>query len=191
MLIAWGLLALPACASGPPGVPVLSEGSVAPFSARQKVVAIHGGGRTAFDAVVQYDGRRLVLLGMTPMGTKAFAVEQTGASYRITRFVDMPLPAPPAAILRDIHGVYFDPPPQPLGDGWHRRRVGVGVRVDERWATGRLQERVWGSRRDTGATRVRFTDGVAPGEIPRRVDLDHPALDLRLEIHTLELHGGH
>jgi hypothetical protein len=179
------VLALPACRA-PLVVPVLAPNVTKPFFARQKVVATHAGRQSSFDAVLQYDGTQLVLLALTPMGTKAFAVIQTGDAYSVRRFIGMRLPAPPAAVLRDIHAAYFDPPAQVLGDGWHRRRTGAGVRVHERWAAGRLIERVWGSRRDPQASRLRFVDPVAPGEIPRRLAFDHPDLGLRIEIHTLE-----
>ncbi len=177
----------PAAAPSEPEVPTLVAGVSPPFVARQKVVATHAGVRRAFDAVLQFDGAALVLLGMTPMGTKAFAVVQRGDGVEVTSYVDMPVPAPPRAILRDIHGAYFDPPQRVEADGWHRRRTAVGDPLDERWAGGRLQERVYGRRRDARASRLRFPEGLAPGEIPREVALDHPALDLRLEIHTVEL----
>jgi hypothetical protein len=177
----------PASAPSEPVVPSLVAGVSPPFVARQKVVATHAGVRRAFDAVLQFDGVALVLLGMTPMGTKAFAVVQRGDGVEVTPYVDMPLPAPPRAILRDIHAAYFDPPRRVEADGWHRRRTAGGDPLDERWAEGRLQERVHGRRRDARASRLRFPEGLAPGEIPREVTLDHPALDLQLEIHTVEL----
>jgi hypothetical protein len=181
------ILALLLVACHPPrGVPVLVADVTAPFFARQKVVAIHDGRQSTFDAVLQFDGSTLVLLALTPMGTKAFAVVQTADTYTVTRFVGMRLPAPPAAVLRDIHAAYFDPPARPLTDGWHRRRTPTGVRLHEHWSSGRLTERVWGSRRDPQASRLRFVDPVAPGEIPRRIAFDHPALGLGIEIHTLE-----
>lgn len=183
--IAIALLLASAC-HAPRGVPVLRDGVTQPFFARQKVVATHGGRQSSFDAVLQYDGTQLVLLALTPMGTKAFAVVQTADEYAVTQFVDMRLPAPPAAVLRDVHAAYFDPPARPLADGWHRRRTPAGTRVNEHWAQGRLTERVWGSRHDPQASRLRFVDPLAPGEIPRRLAFDHPELGLLLEIHTLE-----
>lgn len=161
------------------------------FLARQTVVAHHQQQVARFDAVLQYDGNTLLLLGLTPMGTKSFALRQHGAAFELERFVDIPLPAPAEAILLDIHRGYFDErPTQALSDGWHRRRGsdahGKRVHIHERWAAGRLHERVWGSKRSARSQRVRWPDGLAPGEIPKRVELDHPELSLRLEIHTLD-----
>lgn len=144
------------------------------------------GQRAAFDAVVQYDGDRLVVLGLTPMGTKAFSIVQQGSALEVTPTDSAALPAPPEAILRDIHAGYFDPPDAALADGWHRRSGRFGS-VWEQWSAGRLHVRVWGRKRDTQADRLRFIGGLAPGELPRDLEFDHPRLSLRLEIHTLEL----
>lgn len=187
VLVLVALAPLVACRpSAPPPVPPVIAGASPDFVARQKVVAHAGGQRSAFDAVIEHVGDRLVVLGLTPMGTKAFAIVQNGTSIEVTPSGDRPLPAPPEAILRDIHAGYFEGPTAIRSDGWHRLQ-GPRGRLFERWAAGRLVERVWGRPRDRTADRLRFVGGVAPGELPRDIELDHPSLDLRLEIHTLEL----
>lgn len=184
-------LALVACRpSGPPALPPM-RATGPDFLARQTVIARHDGQPARFDAVVQASGDELLLLGLTPMGTKAFAVRQRGAEVTVERFVDAPLPAPAEAVLLDIHRAWLDDrPTQVRADGWHRRRVtdarGELVRIEERWAAGKLYERVWGRHRDDAADRVRWPDGLAPGETPKRVELDHPSLGLALAIHTLD-----
>ena len=188
------LVALALAACRPAGPPVLPPAhAIAPgFLARQTVIARHDGQPARFDAVLQGSGDELLLLGLTPMGTKAFAVRQRGGEVTVERFVDAPLAAPAEAVLLDIHRAWLDDrPARAEADGWHRTRVrdpqGRTVRIDERWAAGRLYERVWGPRRDRGADRVRWPDGLAPGEHPREVVIDHPRLGLGLEIHTLEI----
>jgi hypothetical protein len=177
--------------SGPPALPPVH--ALAPgFLARQTVIARVQGRPARFDAVVQASGDELLLLGLTPMGTKAFAVRQRGTEVTVERFVDAPLPAPAEAVLLDIHRAWLDDrPTQARADGWHRRRVtdarGEVVRIDERWAGGRLYERVWGRHRDDKADRVRWPDGLAIGEMPKLVELDHPSLGLMLAIHTVEI----
>lgn len=169
----------------PPLQPVVA-GATPGFVARQKVVAIAGGERAAFDAVVQYQGDRLVVLGLSPMGTKMFSIVQQGSLLEVTPPDARALPAPPEAILRDIHAGYFDLPTIARTDGWHRRNGASGT-LWEHWSRGRLHERVWGRKRDAQADRLHFVDGLAPGELPRELVFDHPRLALRLEIHTLEL----
>ncbi len=185
-------LALAGCRpSGPPALPAAHVAAPG-FLARQTVIARHRGTPARFDAVLQAQGEELLLLGLTPMGTKAFALRQRGTKVEVEQFVGVPLPAPAEAILLDIHRAWLDDRPRAAAsDGWHRRRVADGSggtqRIDERWAGGRLFERVWGARRDRGADRVRWPDGLVPGEHPKVVELDHPALELTLEIHTLEI----
>jgi uncharacterized protein DUF3261 len=185
--IALLVVAIAACRPATP--PVLPPAhAIAPgFLARQTVIARHTGPPARFDAVLQGSGDELLLLGLTPMGTKAFAVRQRGALVSVEHFVDVPLAAPADAILLDIHRAWLDDrPSRALADGWHRLRL-HDLRIDERWAAGRLYERVWGRHRDRSADRVRWPDGLAPGEHPREVVIDHPRMGLVLEIHTLEI----
>jgi hypothetical protein len=188
--VRWAVIAI-ACTLGacrpaaPPRVLPIAAGATPGFVARQKVVATVAGARAPFDAVVQYRGDRLVVLALTPMGTKAFAIEQRGATVSITPPGPGALPAPPEAILRDIHAAYFALPKAARGEGWHRTEAG-GARW-ERWSQGRLHERVWGRRGDRQADRLVFVDGIAPGDLPRELVFDHPRIAVRLEIHTLVL----
>lgn len=164
------------------------------FLARQRVIATIGDERRGFDAVLQYDGRELLLLGLTPMGTKAFAVRQRGRTATSETFVDRPLPAPPTAILLDVHWSYFldgAAGPTARADGWHRRRVD-GLRVRERWEGARIMQRTIVPP-GGDPVHIRYDGGLPAGPVsedfPDRVRLDHegPAgLDLRLEITTVQ-----
>ena len=162
------------------------EGISAPFLARQRVIATAGSERRAFEAVLQYDGRELLLLGLTPMGTKAFAVRQTGRVATAESFVDRPLPAPPEAILLDVHWSYFLREDTPRDDGWHRRTLD-GLRLRERWQNGRVHERI--VKLGGGAmVRIVYADGLARGRFPQNVVVTHDdrgGRRLQLEIETL------
>lgn len=164
-----------------------ADGLGAPFLARQRVIATTGTDRHSFEAVLQYDGRELLLLGFTPMGTKAFAVRQHDSVATSESFVDRPLPAPPEAILMDVHWSYFLPTSATQSDGWHRRRVD-GLHVRERWQGGRLQERIVAPRRGI-EVHIGYVGGRDEGRFPKDVVIEHRAgesgVDLRLEITTL------
>ncbi|HET6585444.1 MAG TPA: DUF3261 domain-containing protein, partial [Nannocystaceae bacterium] len=165
-----------------------ADGLGRPFLARQRVIATAGGQRHSFDAVLQYDGRELLLLGLTPMGTKAFAVRQRDSVATAESFVDRPLPAPPEAILLDVHWSYFLATDAARPDGWHRRRVD-GLRLRERWANGRLQQRIVAPRRGIEVD-IRYVGGRDAAGFPKDVVIEHRArdrsgVDLRLEITTL------
>jgi len=183
---------LAACAPrGDTKPPLPDARSLGPaFLARQRVIAVVDDQRRAFDAVLQYDGRELLLLGLTPMGTKAFTVQQKGRVATSQSFVDRPLPAPAEAILLDVHWSYFLDGAAGASvqtDGWHRRRV-HRLRVRERWQGGRLHERIV-TPPGGEPVHIRFDGGLPAGpmsDFPERVVLVHHGLDLRLEITTLE-----
>lgn len=183
-------LALAACAAkGHTQPPVLPDanGLASPFLARQRVIATAGTQRHAFEAVLQYDGSELLLLGLTPMGTKAFVVRQRGTVATAESFVDRPLPAPPEAILLDVHWSYFLAADTPRKDGWHRRTL-PGLRVREHWQGGRVRERIVAPR-GGAPVRIAYADGLVEGRFPDGVIVVHDdprsEHDLRLEITTL------
>lgn len=195
--LALALLAMGACrprAEVPTEPPAVHAGMGPAFVARQVVVAAHAGRRDSLHAVLQYDGQALVLVGLTPMQTKAFSFSQRGREIEVAGA--MPIPVPPAAVLRDIHRAYFDRPSCPHADGWTRRRTPDG-RIDELWGGGMLLERVWGSHRTARRRRpdrVRWRGGLRAEPVtadgtPRVPDvvIEHPMLDLRLEIHTVDV----
>jgi hypothetical protein len=183
-------LALAGCAASghtsPPTLPNAS-GLAPPFLARQRVVATAGAERRAFEAVLQYDGSELLLLGLTPMGTKAFVVRQRGTVATSESFVDRPLPAPPEAILLDVHWSYFLAADTPRKDGWHRRTL-HGLRLRERWQGGRVHERIVAPRGGV-PVRIAYADGLVEGRFPAGVIVVHEdprgRRSLRLEITSL------
>ncbi|MFO0635077.1 MAG: DUF3261 domain-containing protein [Nannocystaceae bacterium] len=175
---------------GPAPLPAVDEALGPRFLARQVVVAHQGGRTSTVHAVVQYDGAELVVLGLTPMQTKAFSIRQRGATVEL----EGRSPVPAQAVLLDIHRAYFaDRPVRVRPEGWSRRR-GPGGPIHELWHAGRLQQRIWGSRRITGrraGDRIRWDGGLQVGtpahpQVPD-VAIEHPTLQLRLEIHTIEL----
>lgn len=206
--LALGVLALLAVAcAGTPRRPPLTEdaypGALVDSAAlpdgvflRQRIEARFGGRSASFAAVLQVDGGVLSLLALTPYGTRAFLLEQVGQSVRFTRYVDRELPFPPRFILVDVHRALFaglgQPPPSALVEHRHehtheRAFVREGERVTELWREGRLFERRF-ERLDgepAGVIRARYPDGVAPGALPARIELDNGWFGYQLSIRTL------
>jgi hypothetical protein len=186
------VVTLAGCAAhshSPPRLPD-AEGLATPFLARQRVVATTGTDRRAFAAVLQYDGHDLLLLGLTPMGTKAFAVRQHGRVATAESFVDHPLPAPAEAILLDVHWSYFLADDTARRDGWHRRTLD-GLRLRERWQGGRIHERIV-TPRGGASVHIAYEGarsvGKSVGRFPEVVVVTHDDVggrQLRLEITTL------
>ncbi len=166
------------CASAPPRPAARPDPSVlhAPseypgsFLDRQNITATYGQRKQSFDAVLQKRGDELVLLGMTPFGSRAFVLKQSGLDVSFQSFVPQELPFPPRYILFDVHRVFFDgagPGGQPLADGMHEA-THDGEVVTERWQDGKLQQRrirrVNGD--PAGEVVVDYDGGLTPGAAP-------------------------
>jgi hypothetical protein len=153
------------------------------FIARQRVVARRGGESTAFEAVLQLRAGELLVLLLTPFGTKAHAILQRGREVEIQSF-GAQLPFDPRHILVDVHRAFFVRlSTRALPDGAHRG-YRDGARWTEHWQGGRVHERVFG--RGRGRVRVVYPGGAAPGEWPRRVRLDDEGRGYGLDIETVE-----
>jgi len=110
------------------------------FTVRQKLTArsAHGGG--SFEAVLQKKPGELLLVGLTPYGSRAFVLRQTAADVQFTSYIPRDLPFPPTFILLDVHRVLDAWLGPGLASGERAGTVGA-ERVDERWRDGKLVER--------------------------------------------------
>lgn len=124
------------------------------FAIRQKLSAksAHGGG--SFEAVLQKKPGEVLLVGLTPFGSRAFLLRQTDAEVQFTSYISRELPFPPSYMLLDVHRVmdaWLGPAP---ADGERAGQVG-DERIWERWRGGRLVQRTF----------TRVTAGQPPGEV--------------------------
>jgi hypothetical protein len=178
-LVAFALLALvTACAHGAP--PPSSAALPAPtarelprpdaipgtFTVRQKLTArsAHGGG--SFEAVLQKRPGELLLVGLTPYGSRAFVLRQTDADVQFTSYIPRDLPFPPTFMLLDVHRVLDAWLGPGLASGPRSGTVGA-ERVDERWRDGKLVERRF--------TRVAAVAGAPRGDVTITYSGDGPA----------------
>jgi hypothetical protein len=160
------------------------------FMWRQSITASYGKQRGRFEAVVQKQGDRMLILGLTPMGTRAFLLEQQGAQTKATVYVDRAMPFPPKYVFLDVHRTYFlGIAPPPTGDGWHQE-VRDGETIRELWRGGRLFERRFErlDHRPSGQIVVRYDGGYAPAPVPHpgHIVLDNGWFGYQLAIDTLE-----
>lgn len=157
------------------------------FLYQQRVTARWGGGEArGFDAALQKRGDVLTLVGLTPMGTKAFVVTQTGDEVVLDNTSGQDMPFPPRYIMLDVQRVLFPwLEGEPPHDGAREGEVG-GERVVETWHEGELVERCFVrlDHQPEGRLCVSY-EGWAPGEAaPRRAVLDNAWFGYRLEIET-------
>ncbi|MFI5315830.1 MAG: DUF3261 domain-containing protein [Myxococcota bacterium] len=67
----------------------------------------------SFGLVLQKTGPKLVLVGLTPFGAKAFGVTQIGLETWSDSYLGPVLSVPPENVLRDVHRAHFLPVDDP------------------------------------------------------------------------------
>ena len=163
------------------------------FTVRQKLKATSEKGGGSFEAVLQKKPGKLTLLGITPYGSRAFLLEQTGGEIQFQSFIPRDLPFPPTFVLLDIHRVldtWLGPPP-PGGEG-QRADVRRGERVAERWHAGHLVERTFtrvapdpnAGPAASGVITATY-EGDGPSGLPAHVKLVNPRLGYEIAIDTV------
>jgi uncharacterized protein DUF3261 len=136
------------------------------FTVRQKLTARSARGGGAFEAVLQKKPGELLLVGLTPYGSRAFLLRQTEGDVQFTSYLPRELPFPPTFILLDVHRVMDAWLGPALASGERAGEVG-GERVHERWRDGKLVERTF--------TRLAARAGEPAGDIVITCSGDGPA----------------
>lgn len=73
----------------------------------ERIHVVGSGVDESYGLVLQKNGPRLVLLGLTPFGAKAFSVTQIGLQTWTESYLGAILPVPPENVLRDVHRAHF------------------------------------------------------------------------------------
>jgi len=156
------------------------------FVWRQRIGVSYGERHESFQAVLEKHGNRLVLLALTPFGTRAFALEQVGTTVTYTPFVDFELPFPPGYILADVHRTFFRGLPPPSRDGAHEG-AGDGERIIEHWALRRLVRREYAPLDAAASTSIviDYVGGMQGRTPPREIRFDNRRYGYALTITTL------
>ncbi len=156
---------------------------------RQRVTAIWGDGeQRGFDAVIQKQGDKLTVLGLSDTGSMGFAIVLQDGTVELTNKLPNEFPFPPRYVLLDVQRTFYPWLPDSNGaraDGTHENVVD-GERVVETWSAGRLLERQF-NRLDAsppGQLTVRYTYDQPDWSAPSFAVLDNSWFGYRLEIDT-------
>jgi len=159
------------------------------FFLRQAILARHERRSVMFEAALEKRDDVLRLVGLTPYGSPAFMIEQTGTEVRFINYVQVDLPFDPIHMLSDVHRVLIEGSGMGarLGDGNHNFESAAGSIV-ETWSDGRIVSRVFIDRDSTTElSRIEFRGARDPGSITSPfVILRDRTRGYELEIKTVE-----
>jgi hypothetical protein len=162
------------------------------FLARQRLKGTFGEQDFAFEAVLQLHDGKLTVLGLTPFGTKAFVLTQTGTEVEFQPLIDREIPFPPEYMLQDIHRVWLWHARLPWADSPPNESAPsievAGERVTEQWSENGLVRRTF-VRLDgqpPGEIRIDYIGGHRTGRPAKQVVLENGWFGYRLEIQTTD-----
>ena len=189
LLTLWGCahptpVAVPADRSA--SVILVPTGELAPnFVAQQRLHGRYGEREFTLDVVVQLAEGKLTLIGLTPVGTRAFVLTQAGTEVKLDKYIDRELPFDPRYVLDDVHRVFFRRLPNAQGSGEFAGED-HGEHVTERWQDGKLVQRTFtrpGSA-ESGPVVINFAGSPSPVIAPE-VKLESKRFGYTLDVHTL------
>jgi hypothetical protein len=159
------------------------------FLLHQRVVVRRGETENALQTALQVRGDTLTLVGLTPLGTRAFVITQRGADVSFSSSLppERQLPIRPRLVLHDLQRALLPVlDDRPMADGEHRVALDDEV-VTERWAGRRLLERRFRRRAPPpeGELVVRYGGGYVFGEAPGPIEIDNGWLGYHIELQTL------
>lgn len=182
-------------AEGPRGYPgelIPTQELEGQFMARQKLKIVFEEREFEFGAVLQIAEGKLTVLGLTPFGTKAFVLTQTGSEVEFEALLDREMPFPPEYILQDIHRTLLWGARLPWGaegpEGGEGSVEVAGERVTERWSEAGLEQRSF-ERLDgqpAGVISVEYVGGHRPERPAKKVIMRNGWFGYDLTIQTTQ-----
>lgn len=148
------------------------------FSVHQHIEATAYGHSGSFDAVVQKNADKLVVVGLGPASVRMFVLEQTAAGVTFEQSFGPKLPFPPRNIVVDVHRAYFKGLPEGTSSG-----TVDDERVDEIWRGQDLLERRFTRSDREGAIVIGYGPGCTRTRCaPSTITLKNPWFSYELKI---------
>jgi predicted exporter len=159
------------------------------FLLQQQVQLRLEGQEHQLQTALQHRGDELLLIGLTPFGTRAFVLRQRGNEVEYQALVPAgELPFPPRFIMMDIQRTLLPLlGPTPLPDGEHEGRWGAET-VHERWQNGGLVERRFRETDEPSPQDITIrygSGGYRPGSAPDQIEVNNPRVGYELTLVTL------
>jgi hypothetical protein len=142
----------------------------------------------SLQSVVQVLCGEVVVIGLSPIGTRLFTIRQSGLAVSVQPASSVDWPFSPERILLDVHRTFFYPlADAPMRDGAQTRQV-AGLQVIDEWKDGRLLERHIEAK-DSDPPRsvtIHYEGGWAGEGPPPRIVLRDEGIGYEIEVESLE-----
>lgn len=142
-----------------------------------------------FDAALQRQGETLTVIGLSPLGTVGFSIQQTNADIDVVNNIEDQFVIPPRFILLDVQRTFFpwacpDWIAQPP-DGTRTGQL-ANEEITETWLGGQLQHRTFRrlDNQPPGLITVTYEWQQPNWALPSRAILDNAWFGYRLTITT-------
>jgi hypothetical protein len=150
------------------------------FSVQQHIQATSHGKSGSFDAVLQKQGNKLVVVGLGPASVRMFVLEQTDKGITFEQSFGPTLPFPPRNIVVDVHRAFFKGLPIDPQGGTRTGTVD-DEEVREIWQGENLVERRFTRADHQDPITVTYGPGCTRARCaPKRITLDNPWFSYKL-----------
>jgi hypothetical protein len=142
-----------------------------------------------FDAALQRQGETLTVVGLSPLGTVGFSIQQTKTGIDVVNNIEDQLVIPPRFILLDVQRTFFPwacPEWCAQPDDGTRTGQLAGEEITETWRGGRLQQRTFRrlDNQPAGLITVTYEWQQQAWAVPSRAVLDNAWFGYELSITT-------
>lgn len=140
----------------------------------------------SLEVVLQKQGNILTMVGLTPLGTRAFVARQEGVNVITEGPHNDALPFPPALVFLDVNrSLFVGINTTSLPDGWHTQQS-HGAQIKDLWKGGLLVQRELSDPVQNTTLRIHYSPGYKGGLAPATVTLMNTRFRYRLTITTLQ-----
>ncbi|MFT4512516.1 MAG: hypothetical protein ACI91B_001212 [Planctomycetota bacterium] len=138
-----------------------------------------------FDAALQRNGDTLTVIGLSPMGTTGFSIQQSEAGIDIVNNMPEQMVIPPRFILLDVQRAFFPWLGAPLQDDERSEQKNDEL-VTETWSAGKLQKRTFTrlDQQPKGTITITYEWDKLDWVLPTRTILDNGWFGYELTIVT-------
>lgn len=138
-----------------------------------------------FDAALQRSGDSLTVIGLSPMGSVGFSIQQSPTGIDVVNNMPEQMVIPPRFILLDVQRAFFPWMDDPITTGMRMGHKDDEI-ISETFANGRLTKRTFArlNQQPKGLITIRYEWGKPEWALPTKAILDNAWFGYELTIVT-------